>query len=280
VTVPQSGELAHRNRTHWGFIGFMNAYLLTGDDRYLDAWRRQADVINAQGKTIDGRWMTPRMYGDDGWYAYEPGDYNLNALELYFLSMRPTDRPRVGDNSWLRYLAGDNPHYPSEALRRDLDRVRERVVGMRADTTTPDTRLADDPMSYNPASVSSLIELMQGGLHIERRASVLHCRLRYFDPVGRRAGIPEDVAALVDSLTGDTVAVTLVNVNQVEPRTLVVQAGAYAEHEFQVVTVGETEQTLRAPQFAVHLGPGCGARLQIGMRRYVRQPTLAFPFDR
>ncbi|HIA18085.1 MAG TPA: hypothetical protein EYN70_01480, partial [Planctomycetaceae bacterium] len=42
VTVPQTGEIAHRNRQHWGFIGFANAYLLTGDDRYLEAWRKQA----------------------------------------------------------------------------------------------------------------------------------------------------------------------------------------------------------------------------------------------
>src|SRR4029077_9506542 len=32
VVVPQTGELAHRNTTHLGLIGFGNAFLLTGDD--------------------------------------------------------------------------------------------------------------------------------------------------------------------------------------------------------------------------------------------------------
>ena len=36
VVVPQTGELAHRSTTHVGLIGFGNAFLLTGDDRYLD----------------------------------------------------------------------------------------------------------------------------------------------------------------------------------------------------------------------------------------------------
>ena len=69
VIVPQTGELAHRNRQHWSFVGFMNAFMLTGDDNYLDVWRKQANKINAQEKTVDGKEMYPRMYGDDGWYG-------------------------------------------------------------------------------------------------------------------------------------------------------------------------------------------------------------------
>jgi hypothetical protein len=280
VKVPQTGELAHRNRTHWSFVGFMNAYLLTGDDRYLDAWRKQADAINAQARTIDGRRMTPRMYGDEGWYGWEDGPYNLNALELYYLSMRPEDRRRTPDEPWLLYLEGRRPRFPVEALRADLARVRQRVAGLRADTTTPDTRLADDPMQYNPASVTSLIQLMQGGLHITRRAAALFCRLRYFDPVQRRAGIPEDVAALVETMTDDSVTVRLVNVNQVEPRTLIVQAGAYGEHQFESVTMDERPTPIDARVFAVQLEPGTGTRLEIRMRCFANQPTLSFPWRR
>ena len=280
VTVPQTGEKAHRNRTHWGFIGFMNAYLLTRDDRYLAAWRKQAATIDAAGKTIDGRFMTPRMHGDNGWDAFEPGEYRLNALELYALSQKPEDRRRVGNHAWLNYLDGKNPGYQAEALRRDLDRVRRQVRGMRADTTTPDTRLADDPMRFNPASVTSLIEQMQGGLHITHRAAALFCRLRYFDPDRRRAGVPEDVAALVESLGDDTATVVLVNVNQTEPRTLVVQGGAYAEHKLIAVTCEGRETAVGGSQLTVRLGPGCGARLTVRMERFVNRPTMAFPWAR
>src|SRR5438876_7217506 len=62
VVVPQTGQLAHRNGHYLGLHGFTNAYLLTGDDRFLDAWRRQIDGINSYSKMVDGRLMYPRMH--------------------------------------------------------------------------------------------------------------------------------------------------------------------------------------------------------------------------
>jgi hypothetical protein len=143
------------------------------------------------------------MYGDEGWYAYGPNRYSHNAREIYYLSMKESDRDRVPADRWLAYLDGKDARFPEDALRADLERLRQRVRGMRADTTTPDTRLADDPLRFNPASVGSLVELALGGLPPGRVGSVLHCRLRYFDPGKRRAGLPDDVAALVEKLTAD-----------------------------------------------------------------------------
>jgi len=279
VVVPQTGELADRNR-HWmGFVGFMNAYLLTGDTRYLDAWRRQMDTINAQKRVIDGVTMYPHMHGDDGWYSYTPDRYNANALEIFYLSMEPADAERVGRSSWIDFVAGRNPDYPTRALQGDLSKVRERVEGMRADPTTPDTRLADDPMKFNPASIGSLIELMLGGIHPGHRSSLLHCRLRYFDPVARRPGMPEDVAALVERLTADEVQVVLVNVSQLHEREVVVQAGAYGEHQFGSVTAAGNTIPVDAPSFRVRLAPGSGERFTIRTQRYANRPTLALPWN-
>ena len=280
VVVPQTGALAHRNRQYWGFVGFMNAYLLTGDDKYLDAWRKQTVAVNAAAKKIDGRMMYPRMYGDDGWYGWVPEPYSYNQLEIYYLSMKPADRQFLDGNAWLRFLDGDRPGYPEQVLRRDLGEIRSRIAAMRQDTTTPDTRLADDSMKYNPASVAALRELMLGGIDPGRRASVLHCRLRYFDPLRRRAGIPADCAALVDRLTADEVRVTLVNTNQLEPRRLLVQSGAYAEHTIQSVTVGGSTTAVGEPNLEVRLAPGAGATLTLKIKRYSRQPTMVFPWDR
>ncbi len=64
--VPQTGERQHRNRVPWSFIGFMNAYLLTRDDKYVEAWRKQSDTINANVKVENGRNVYPHMYGDKG----------------------------------------------------------------------------------------------------------------------------------------------------------------------------------------------------------------------
>jgi hypothetical protein len=224
--------------------------------------------------------MYPTMYGDQGWYAWSPRPYTRNARALYYLSMRPGDRARMAPDRWADYLEGKDGSYPEDALRADLERVRRRVQGMRADTTTPDTRLADDPLRFGKADVSSLIELAMGGLYLDRNAAPLHCRLRYFDPARRRAGLPEDVAAKVEKLTADSAVVTLVNVNQLDARAVVVQAGGYGEHEFLSAQAEGRPVAVNGACFTVRLAPGAGARLTLRMRRYVNRPTFAFPWDR
>jgi hypothetical protein len=278
VVVPQTGGVAHRNRTYWGFTGFMNAYLLTGDDRYLDVWRKQRDTINAQSRTIDGQDLYPRMHGDQGWYHHVPEKYAYNNREIYFLSMKAEDRKQLPDTGWMAYLDGTNPTYPEQSLRADLMAIGRTVAAMRKDGTTPDTRLADDPMRFNPARVGALRELMQAGIYSGKHSSVLHSRLRYFDPVARRAGVPQDVAALVEKISADEVTFQLVNVSQIEPRELVVQAGAYAEHQLTSVSINGESHKVESPNFTVVLEPGCGVRITAVMKRYVNQPTLQFPW--
>jgi hypothetical protein len=280
VKVPQTGATAHRNLHHKGFIGFMNAYLLTGDDRYLDVWRKQILAVNSHKKLVEGKEVVPTMHGDGGWYAYTPARYTRNARELYYLSLRPADRAAVPPDRWFAYLDGKDEHYPEDALRADLERVRRRVRGMRADTTTPDTRLADDPLPFGKANLVSLLEQMLGGLYLDRNAAPLHCRLRYFDPRRRRAGLPEDVAALVEKMTADSVTVTLVNLNQLDGREVLVQAGGYGEHRFGAVEQEGRKVAVNGTTFRLRLEPGAGARLTIGMQRYANQPTLAFPWNR
>ena len=279
VVVPQTGKLAHRNLHHMGLIGFGNAYLLTGDDRYLDPWRKMIDLINAQGKMIDGRMMYPHMFGDQGWYDFTPEKYDNGASDLWYWSMSDADRARLPDTGWLAYLAGKNPKYPEESLQHDFATIRDKVTAIRTDTTTPDTRLADDPLNKNPATVQTLNQLMLGGIQPGRRATVLNCRVRYFDPITRRAGLPEDVGALVESLTADTTIVSLVNISQIESRTVVIQAGGYGEHQFSSLSVdGTVAKPLNSTHVTIQLEPGCGAKLKLGTKRYTNPPTLAMPW--
>ncbi len=278
VFDPATKAMVSRNQHQAGFQGFMNAYLLTGDDRYLDPWRKQIDAVNANAKVVEGKKVYPKMYGDKGWYNFSPEKYSVGAPELAYLSMKPEDIARVSTQPWWSYLHGKNPNYPEESLRGDLARIGQQVQAIRKDTSTPDTRLADDPMVLNPASVDSLIELTVGGLRPGRAGAALFCRLRYFDPAQQRAGLPEDVAALIDEMTDDRVSVTLVNISQLAPRTVIVQAGGYAEHRLTAVQIGEQSQPLNGSHLSVKLAPGAGARLTLTMQRYSSTPTMAFPW--
>jgi len=109
---------------------------------------------------------------------------------------------------------------------------------------------------------------------------MLHSRVRYFDPEHRRPGIPPDVGALVEKLADGSVTLTLVNTNPLDPRTVIVQAGAYAEHQFLSASWNGKTAAIDQPYVAVRLEPGCGARLKLTMKRYANRPTLAEPWDR
>ena len=286
--VPMTGARADRNRIPRSFVGFMNAYLLSkGDDKYLDVWRKQADRFDAQAKPVNGKMSSPTMYGDQGWYGWRAGRYNFNFLEIYALSMKPADRARCEDTGWYDFLEGKNPGYPVKAMRADLAEIRKRMALVAADDTAPDMRLADHALDYNPALVATLTQTMGAGLYIghpgwakttpSQGGALLFTRLRYFDPQARRPGIPPDVAALVDGWSADSVTVTLVNLNPVTARSLIVQGGAYGEHQITSVSDGTATTTVNAAHFPVRLAPGAGARLTIRMRRFANDPTLAFP---
>jgi len=288
--VPMTGKPADRNRVPWCVTGFFNAYLLSkGDDKYLDVWRKTADRFDAAAKVIDGKLSTPTMYGDQGFYSFKPGKYRLNFLEIYALSMKPSDRARCEDTGWYEYLEGKNPGYPVKALRAGLSRIRTQMQAVDADTTSPDMRLADSALDINPASIVALTQTMEAGLYLQHGSwaktspsqggTLLFSRLRYFDPVRRRAGMPPDVAALVENWGPDHVTVTLVNLNPSQARSVIVQGGAYGEHQILSVSDGKAELAIGNASFPVRLMPGAGARLTIRMARFANDPTLSFPWE-
>jgi hypothetical protein len=288
--VPMTGKREDRNRVPRAFVGYMNAYLISGGNNdYLEVWRKQADHIDEQRKVVNGVSSTPRMFGDEGWYSYTKGNYNLNFLEIYHLSMKQSDLDRAEKTPWYGFLAGTNPEYPTKALHAAMTHIRQCGENFRNDTTTADERLADTVMDSNPASVAALTQLMEGGLYIQhpgwaktspgQGGALLFARLRYFDPVARRAGVPEGVAALVEKMTDEETLVTLVNVNPTEARAVVVQAGAYGEHQVTSVSLGSQTLNVNSRAFRVNLAAGAGARLMIRMKRFANQPTLHFPWE-
>jgi len=281
-------KIAHRNNFEAGsWPGFSAALLATGDQGFIDVLRRQMDNIFAHQKKAHGRLLLPRNYGDprgykyDGppqWYNYVQNPYASRLTEIYLWSMDRRDLKRVDKTGWIGYLEGLDPGYPEKALAADLERVRKTLADIREDTTTPQTRLADYLLGMNPAETDALTNLMLGG-YFGGRIWTLHSRFRYFDPVRRRAGLPEDVAALVEKLGSDSATLTLVNVNPVDARTVIVQAGGYAEHRFDTAQTGGGTLAINAPHVEVRLEPGCGARIEFKMTRYQNRPTLAHPWS-
>jgi hypothetical protein len=284
---PRHGQWAHRNLTHWAYRGWGNTLMATGDLRYVDIWRTVLQNVNANAREEDGVTLFPHMYGphtaepaEAGWYHYTEQPFNHGALDIYYWSMQEADRARVADDPWVRFLQGEYDDYPVEAMTGDFERIRSRVEsGVTRENLTLDTRLSDNPNPFNPATVATLVKLMWGGLPTGISGFPLQARLRYFDPVRRRAGLPQDVAALVTGMDADSVTVTLVNLNQTQARRVEVQGGGYGEHLIQAITIDHEEMPVNGTHFPVYLAPGCGHTLHIRMARWASQPTMIFPWD-
>ncbi len=303
-------KIAHRNYfTDGTWPGFGNALILSGDQSFPGTLRKQMDLIYAQKKVEGGKTLLPQMYGDPRgykyngapqWYQYTENTHADRLAEIYFWSMDRKDLDRVPiastytpsagrggysepdrGNTYLGFLEGKLPNYPELVLQDDLERIRQKVEMIRTDQTSADSRLADYLLDLNPATTNGLTNLTMGGYFSKGRIWVLHSRFRYFDPVKRRAGLPQDVGALVEKLSGDSAVLTLVNTSQTEARDVVVQAGGYGEHRFDTVSVaGGGAAKVGGPVLTVHLEPGAGAKLDFRMTRYASKPTFAFPWDR
>jgi hypothetical protein len=283
-------QMAHRNTFDAGsWPGFGNAFLLSkGDQGFVATLRKQMANLYANKKVVNGQTLLPTGYGDprgykynerEEWYNWVPNRFANRLTEIYLWSMDPKDRQMIGNDGWLGFLEGKDASFPEKALRADLDFVRRRVQEIDADDTSADTRLADYLMGMNPAATDALSKLTLGS-YLTGNIWTLHARVRYFDPEKRRSGLPEDVAALVEGFTADTVTVSLVNVNNVEARTVAVQAGAYGEHQFTGATIGGKSLKIEGPVFHVKLAPGAGDRIVFQVKRYANEPTLAQPWDR
>ena len=150
-----------------------------------------------------------------------------------------------------------------------------------------------------------LVRLSVGGLPIKVQGEMLYSQVRYFDGDSRRAGLPPDVAALVTHIEKDWIELEVINLNAAEPRQLVIQAGAYGEHDFVSVeftqvsdiqppvrdvrnprsgmidqAVTQNSRELNGRAFAVNLAPGSGSHLTIKINRYASKPSFDFPWDR
>jgi hypothetical protein len=285
--VPQTGLRENRNRVPRSITAFMGALLLSGDMEFIRLWRRQNAVINAAARTVKGTLQAPTMRGPQGWYGWKDGPYRTNGFEIWYATQDPADRAAAGDHPWIAFLEGNNPGYAEQALTADLAQVAARGEAMRGDTTTGDTRLADWTLDFNPASAKALVQTMTGGLHIARppwsptsppQGGVpLHCRVRWFDPERRRAGVPDDVAVLVTALGDTSTSVTLVNTGP-RPRTLIVRGGSYGEHRIDTIDVDGARHPVGGRDATLRLAPHSGAKLTLAMARYANRPSLSFPW--
>lgn len=267
--------------------------------------------------------LVPYRHGDRGWFDWNPVQMSV-PMALWHHTGAPADRERLDalrrasgyawsdvrafrdkeeaghEEPWYAYLAGDNPGYPAAGLAAAQAQARRRLALME--------RLAGQAVSepgihrwqdLNPVVTEVLTQLTWGAPQVIYNGGIAQARLRYYDAGRRRPGLPPDVAALVTSIDPAATTVTLVNLSGTRSRAVVVQTGAFAEHDIASAryetadpgwTGGETDYIARdleisaaetepgGPWLDVVLPPGCQVTLTMSLRMRVRAAALRTPW--
>jgi hypothetical protein len=122
------------------------------------------------------------------------------------------------------------------------------------------------------------VQLMWGAPAHLPHGGLQHGTVRYFDPATRRAGLPRDVAALVDELTPAGCRLTLVN-TAAEDLSVVVQGGVFGEHRITTIHEGRGERSVDARTAVVDVPAGATLVLTLGLDRHRDAPSYETPWS-
>ncbi len=259
-------------------VGLGNAYMLTADKNFIQPLRMQMNNLFEARKMDGSTVLLPNKYGDNGWYGYIPQKRSDVLRDIYLWSMDSSDLKNLKNDPWMRYLQGEDSTYPERALQIAQKNIIRCIDGISSDTSSLETRDTDDIQKFNPINAGVLVNLTTGGNDPGIGGNILHCRARYFDPQKQRAGLPEDVAALVQKITPDGIELILVNMNPEKSCDIIIQAGAYGEHQFEGVIIDNREIEINSKTLKVELAKGAGSKLNLKMKLYQNSPSLALPW--
>ena len=237
-----------------------------------------------------------RLYEKDGWYEFD-ALYPEPPTHLWFISREEKDmeflrlirnhktqsweKLHMGyskyqggqDAMWTNYLAGGLPEYPEVIMKHSLQQVYSRVKRMAEDTQPPE-KYSDAYLQFrNPVTVEGLVHLTMGGPMPLYNGGLLQVSVCWYDADKKRMGLPDDVAALVSEIDGESITVTLVNLHPRFSRRLIAQSGAFGEHNFIKTVVDGTETAINSRHFAVELNPASTVSMKVYIDRYKNKPA-------
>ena len=267
----------------------------------------------------------PYRYGDDGWFDYNPMPLVVPAA-LWHHTASAADRERIErlreasgidwstvrpfrskeesghEEPWYAFLSGDDPGYPERILAAAQAQVRHRLTRMERyrglDVPEADIHLWQ---LSNPVVTEALVQLTWGGPQVLYNGGLQQARLRYYDAEARRPGLPPSVAALVSGIDPQATVVELINLDPESARTVIVQAGAFAEHSIGTVSytacedpswigdlydyghrepaLTENSAEVGGPWLTVELPRSTRVRLTLRLELRAHQPSYRTPFD-
>ncbi|WP_410618642.1 hypothetical protein [Amycolatopsis sp. cmx-8-4] len=267
----------------------------------------------------------PFRHDDRGWFDYNPMLMGV-PVALWHHSASAGDRDRLDrlrtasgydwrtvrpfrskeeaghEEPWFAFLAGDDPGYPERILAAAQAQVRHRLTRMERyrDRDVPEADIHLWQQS-NPVVTEALVQLTWGAPQVVYNGGLQQARVRYYDAQARRPGLPPSVSALVSGIDPDATVLDLVNLDPEERRTVIVQAGAFAEHHIRTArhsvcddpswigdlydyghgepAVTSASIDVEGPWLEVELPRSTRVRLTLRLALRARPPSYATPFD-
>ena len=201
----------------------------------------------------------PYRHSDKGWFDYNPLLMGVPTA-LWHHSASDTDRQRIEhlreaagydwrtvrpfrskeeaghEEPWFAFLAGDDPDYPQRILAAAQAQIRHRLARMQRyrDLEVPEADIHLWQQS-NPVVTEALVQLTWGGPQVIYNGGLQQARVRYYDADKHRPGLPPSIAALVSNIDPHATTLELINLHPTDTHTVIVQAGAFAEHTIHTV---------------------------------------------
>jgi len=294
--------------------------LAESDSSIIERWRAHLgpDVFSQPVLLV------PYRHSDRGWFDWNPVQASvpaalwqhtasvedqarldrLRAASGYdWTTVRPfRDKEEAGhEEPWYAWLRGDNPSYPEVMLAAAHAQARRRLALMEAHAEdSPGEEDIHLWQNLNPVVTEALTQLTWGAPQVLYNGGPVQARVRYYDGLARRPGLPPDVAALVSSIDPAATVVTLVNLAGAGARSVVVQAGAFGQHDIASVSYdgaepgwagSDTEYIPRdvrgtaatsevgGPWLEVRLPAGTQVTLTLRLRTGARRPSLRTPWS-
>jgi len=246
-------------------------------DRTNNVWDRiPAKMIN--GKTMGEQYHAYINYLNGGYPDY-PAAVMRHSINQVYTQLKKLRGELQGE----AYGWGYPPD--NEAQYRELAEVTRQInakYNKRFSESTVHSYFQTFLLYRSTVTTEALVHLTMGGLPPVYNGGLLQVSVRYFDADLQRPGLPEDVSALVSAVHKQEIVLTLYNLHPLQTRRVIVQAGAFGEHQFTCVKQTDNEQlgTLQVDGrwFEIELAPGSSASFVVGMRRWVNPPSYATPF--
>ncbi len=184
----------------------------------------------------------------------------------------------------LMYYAGENPNWPFEALQADYTEMSRRMEFMRNDPRPITEINKDDTYPNNPIITKALQQTTMGTPQTVYFGGLLRALVRYFDIGKKRPGLPQNIAALVTSISKESLGIDLINLDPVLERSVLIQAGAFGEHRFTSATWKGLDQEVQARTLTdkyviIIMPPSTQISLELGIDRFVNDPSYRFPWS-